>query len=298
MDYSNIETFLAIAETRSLSRAAEILFLSQSTVSYRLKTLEHEIGSELIQREQGKGFINLTAKGEEFMDIAKRWISLYKDTEIWKTQKTLYELNIGGVDSLNTGVFHELYKKVLTSDSHMIINVGSHWTVTMYKMVENHEIDIGFVLWELPYKNIVCKPLFRERMVIISSSCSGFPDIVHSADLNPEKEIFMYQGPNFQLWHDSLWKNRSAKFSTVDTMSLLSSFTDIPDFWSIVPISSARKLCNNTITISEIADPPPERVCYKITNRNPIPNKLNSLENFNNILEDFLKSDIFASIIR
>ncbi len=298
MNYSNIKTFLAIAETRSLSKAAELLFLSQSTVSYRLKTLEQEIGAELIQREQGKGFINLTAKGEEFIDIAKRWMSLYKDTEVWKTQKTLYELNIGGVDSLNTYVFYELYKKVLTSDSHMIINVGSHWTVTMYKMVENHEIDIGFVLWKLPYKNIACKTLFSERMVVISSSCSGFKDMVHPADLDPDKEIFMYHGPNFQLWHDALWKNRSAKFSTVDTASLLNSFIDIPDFWSIVPISVAKKLYKSNITISEITDPPPERVCYQITNRNPIPNKLKSLENFNNILEDFLKSEIFASIIK
>ncbi|HBD63081.1 MAG TPA: LysR family transcriptional regulator, partial [Clostridiales bacterium] len=108
MDYSNIKTFMAIAETRSLSKAAEMLFLSQSTVSYRLKALEQEIGTELIQREQGKGFVTLTTKGEEFMDIAERWLSLHRDTDVWKTQRTLYELNIGGVDSLNTCIFQEL----------------------------------------------------------------------------------------------------------------------------------------------------------------------------------------------
>lgn len=298
MDYSNIETFLAIAETRSLSKAAEILFLSQSTVSYRLKTLEQEIGSELIQREQGKGFITLTAKGEEFTDIAKRWVALHKDTEVWKTKKTLYGLNIGGVDSLNTCIFNELYRDVLKNDTQLVVNVSSHWTVTIYKMIENHEIDVGFVLWELPYKSIACKPLFSERMVLISPSCSDFPEIVRPADLDPEKEIFMYHGPSFQLWHDDLWKNRSARFSTVDTVSLLSSFTDIPDFWSIVPISAARKLCSNAITISEIADPPPERVCYQIINKNPIPNKLKSLEIFNNILQDFLKSEFLVSILK
>lgn len=296
MDYSNIETFLAIAETRSLSKAAETLFLSQSTVSYRLKALEQEMGTELIQREQGKGFITLTAKGEEFMNIADRWVSLYRDTEVWKTQKPSYQLNIGSVDSLNTCIFYELYKRILEGNSHLIINVSSHWTVTIYKMVENHEIDIGLVLWEIPYKSIKCKPLFSERMVLISSDSSDFPEIVHTADLNPDKEIFMYHGPNFQSWHDTLWKNNSRKSFTVDTASLLNSFMDVPDFWSIVPITVAKKL-NNAIAVSEIADSPPERVCYQITNKNPIPNKIKSLENFNSILENFLKSEFLNSIL-
>jgi len=297
MDYNTIETFLAIAETRSLSKASEILFLTQSTVSYRLKTLENELGMELIKREQGKPSITLTAKGEEFIDIAKRWRSLYKDTETWKTQKPILKLNIGGVDSLNTYIFYKLYEKILKKDEHMIINVGSHWTITIYKMLENHEVDVGFVLWKLPYKNIECKPLFSERMVVISHEASNFPDIVHPADLDPKKEIFMYHGPYFQIWHDNLWKDRSAKFSTVDTVSLLSSFIDIPGFWSIVPISAAKKLAKNNIRISEIEDPPPERVCYQITNKNPISTKLKSLEYFNNILEDFLSNDISGFIL-
>ncbi len=298
MDYSNIKTFMAIAETRSLSKAAEMLFLSQSTVSYRLKALEQEIGTELIQREQGKGFVTLTTKGEEFMDIAERWLSLHRDTDVWKTQRTLYELNIGGVDSLNTCIFQELYKNVLINDAHMIIKVGSHWTVTIYKMIENHEIDVGFVLWKLPYKNIECKPLFSERMVAISSSRSDFPEIVSPNELNPEKEIFMYHGPSFQLWHDELWERHPARFSTVDTVTLLSSFIDVPDFWSIVPISAAKKLCKNSIKISEISNPPPDRTCYKITNKNPIPNKLKSLETFDFILKDFLESESFSAILK
>lgn len=293
MDYTNIETFLAIAETRSLSKAADVLFLTQSTVSYRLKSLEDELGCELVHREQGKAFITLTNKGEEFINIAGKWKALHKYTDTWKTQKTIYELNIGGVDSLNTNVFYKLYRKILKSDARMIIKVSTHWTTTIYKIIENYEIDMGFVLWELPYKNITCKPLFSERMVLISSSGSSFPETVNLAELDPDKEIFMYHGPKFQSWHDNLWKNRSSKFSTVDTVSLLSSFMDIPDFWSIMPITVAKNLSKNgTIVISEIADPPPERVCYQITNKNPIPVKAEAIKYFNNILEGFLEENL------
>lgn len=273
--------------------------MTQSTISYRLKSLEEEIDCELIHREQGKGFITLTKKGEEFITIAERWKSLHKDTEVWKTQKNLYELNIGSVDSLNTYIFYELYKKILKSDTHMVIKVSTHWTVTIYKMIENYELDTGFVLWELPYKNITCKPLFSEKMVLISSANSGLAEIVNPAALDPNNGIFMYHGPRFQLWQDNLLENRSTRFSTVDTVSLLSAFTDIPDFWTIVPISVAKKLrkSDNNIVISEIIDPPPERVCYQITNKNPIPIKAESLEYFNDILEDFVKSEFFDLIL-
>ena len=38
-----IKTFITLAETRSFSRTAEILFISQPTVSVRLKALEDEM---------------------------------------------------------------------------------------------------------------------------------------------------------------------------------------------------------------------------------------------------------------
>lgn len=297
MDYSTIATFIAIAETKSLSKAAELLFLSQSTASYRLKSLEQIIGVKLVEREQGKGFITLTAKGEEFLNISKRWMRLYNDTEVWKNQKELYKLNIGCVDSLNTCVFYELYKRILRDNSKLSINVSSHWTVTIYKMIENYELDLGFVLWQLPYKNIVCEALFSERMVVVSSIDSNFPKVVSIDNLKANKEIFMYQGPNFQLWHDSLWKGISHNFSTVDTASLLKEFIDMPGFWSIVPISVAKKLDNGCVAISEIENQPPARVCYKIVNKNPIPNKVKSLERFDGFLREFLKSRFFEGIV-
>ncbi|MFQ9679487.1 MAG: LysR family transcriptional regulator [Ruthenibacterium lactatiformans] len=64
MNQSYFEVFLAVVECKSVSRAAEKLFLSQSTVSHRLKMLENEIGCLLFERAQGQRECVLTAKGE------------------------------------------------------------------------------------------------------------------------------------------------------------------------------------------------------------------------------------------
>ena len=50
MDIQQLETFLAILEHGSFSRAAAALHCTQSTVSFRIKALEDSVGSTLLER--------------------------------------------------------------------------------------------------------------------------------------------------------------------------------------------------------------------------------------------------------
>lgn len=44
MNLAEIETFLTIVNTKSITRTADLLFLSQPTVSHRLNSLENGTG--------------------------------------------------------------------------------------------------------------------------------------------------------------------------------------------------------------------------------------------------------------
>ena len=66
MYFPGIEAFLAIVKTENLTKAAEALHLSQATISYRLKTLEQDMGGLLVERNKGESKISLTPKGENF----------------------------------------------------------------------------------------------------------------------------------------------------------------------------------------------------------------------------------------
>ena len=50
MEFRQLEVFLTVAETKSFSKAAERLFLSQSTISSHIKNLETELKKTLIIR--------------------------------------------------------------------------------------------------------------------------------------------------------------------------------------------------------------------------------------------------------
>ena len=71
MNYTDIHTFLTIASSPSLSKAAESLFVSQPALSHRLSALEEELGTELIIRKKGSRTLELTEAGQRFVPIAR-----------------------------------------------------------------------------------------------------------------------------------------------------------------------------------------------------------------------------------
>ena len=70
MQLYDIVTFLTIANTHSITAAAKELFISQTTATHRLKSLENELGTTLIYRKRGQRGVELTPKGEAFIPIA------------------------------------------------------------------------------------------------------------------------------------------------------------------------------------------------------------------------------------
>ena len=64
MNYTDIHTFLTIASSPSLSKAAESLFVSQPALSHRLSALEEELGTELIIRKNALS--HLRASGSSY----------------------------------------------------------------------------------------------------------------------------------------------------------------------------------------------------------------------------------------
>ena len=59
------ETFLAIAQAGSVSKAAQGLYLSQPAVSRSLKRLEEDLGAQLFDREAAP--LRLTQAGERYL---------------------------------------------------------------------------------------------------------------------------------------------------------------------------------------------------------------------------------------
>jgi DNA-binding transcriptional LysR family regulator len=77
LDLNQLETFLAVAEERSFSRAAVRLHRTQPAISQVIRKLEESIGESLFDRAARDG--SLTAAGTLLRDYAQRLLSLRRE---------------------------------------------------------------------------------------------------------------------------------------------------------------------------------------------------------------------------
>lgn len=79
MNRNHLAIFRVVAEEGKMSRAAEVLHISQPAVSSQVGQLERQLGAQLFDREP-RG-VRLTAVGEELYDYARRIGQLEKEAE-------------------------------------------------------------------------------------------------------------------------------------------------------------------------------------------------------------------------
>ncbi|WP_026616461.1 LysR family transcriptional regulator [Ensifer aridi] len=78
LDSDLLRTFLAVADTGNLTRAADAVRRTQSAVSMQIRKLENQIGLPLFERHS-RGVV-LTAQGRRLVDNARRIVALLDDT--------------------------------------------------------------------------------------------------------------------------------------------------------------------------------------------------------------------------
>lgn len=69
MDTELLKTFLEVSRTRHFGKAAESLYLTQSAVSFRIRQLENQVGTELFTRHRNN--IQLTPAGQTLVPYAE-----------------------------------------------------------------------------------------------------------------------------------------------------------------------------------------------------------------------------------
>ena len=291
MNLSEIETFLAIVNTKSITKTADLLFLSQPTVSHRLTSLETELNFPLVIRKKGHKQVELTPKGIEFISIAERWMSLWKETQALQHNQERMLLTIGCTDSPNLTLLAPLYLQILKGDYMMDLNVRTHQSSELYGLLNNHDIDIGFVNHQLHYKNIIAEKLFDERLYLVQSHHPVISKTwVHTDELDSSMELFLSWDDNFQIWHERWLADSKRPHFSADTITLLNRMWTDPRQWIIAPESIIMELSRfRPLYVSELANEPPNRVYYRIKHKFPKLTSEKAVILFDQMLELYLK---------
>lgn len=272
MNLLNIETFLCVARHQSLSVAAATLFISQPTVSARIRQLEEELGVLLFHRRKGVRNIELTPQGMAFLPLAERWMALDTETKSFAKQQFLTPLTIAGMDSLNVYLLQPLYKQLAEQENGLALNIMAQQSWENFSLIENREADVGFAFHLSRSSNVACRPLLSEKMVLLCSRNESWPDRpISPRELDPHKELFVSWSQDYQLWHDSWWSPSLRPYVQVGPTSLIAQYLDRPGAWTICPASVSNAFLRDGAPVLPcvLTEQPPDRVCYILTERTP-----------------------------
>jgi DNA-binding transcriptional LysR family regulator len=79
MEFNKLRIFCAIVENKSFSKASEVLYLSQPTVSFQIKALEQVLGTTLLDRKGRE--VRTTESGEILYSYARKILQMADEAE-------------------------------------------------------------------------------------------------------------------------------------------------------------------------------------------------------------------------
>ncbi len=144
LDLDQLQTFVAIADRGSFTRAADAVFKTQSAVSMQMRRLEERIGKPLFERD---GRINrLTEDGDRLLLYARRMLQLNGET-IAAFDDTQLEghVRIGTPDDYADRFLPEIMARFARSNPRVELSVVCQPTVNLDEMIRRGTLDIALV---------------------------------------------------------------------------------------------------------------------------------------------------------
>ena len=194
MELKEARYILAIARHKSISKAAEALFISQPSLSKYLKNLEQQLGTRLFDRI-GNGYFP-TYVGERYLHYAEKIVEygLEWDTELDDIMHQNHgRLNIAIPIMLGNSIIGPTLPRFHKQFPHVTVNMMEEVNFVAEHTLNDHTVDLTFYnVHEYP-RDLDYQILGKEEMVLVLSASSP------AASKAVEREGFKYPWLDLRL---------------------------------------------------------------------------------------------------
>lgn len=246
MEFRQLRTFRAIADTRSFTKAAQRVHLTQAAVSAQIKSLEEEIGTPLFSRINRK--VLLTEAGELLLKRADRMLrehdeALYELSEL--SQAGRGRLRIGTASTMASNYPLPTILAELKHDHPLAqILVLRGTSAEIVAKILSNDLDLGLVSLPVEATDIRTDVLRRDRLVAIipPSHRLAKQRTVSASQLAAEQLILGEEGGNTRRLIDLFFEKAGLKPEVIMELGSMSAIKRMVEHRlgvSIVPRSSA-----------------------------------------------------------
>ena len=202
MDLRQLEHIIAISEERSITKAAEKLFITQSALNQQLQKLEKEMETPLFIRTRSDW--QLTPAGKIYVDSAKEILNIRKDAynRIHDLSAQSHrQFTIGLIPERGVDMFTAIYPAFHKEWPDVVLEPVEQNVRTMQKQISKGNIDLGLITLTQEQKDHNTYLHMAEEEIFLAVPAShrfaplGSPDR-HTA---PEISLSQFQDDSFIL---------------------------------------------------------------------------------------------------
>jgi len=172
MTLQQLVYFVAVAETRHFTRAAERTHVAQPSLSKQIHALENELGAPLFSR--ARGHVALTPAGEALLPVAKRILS---DVDIARLEVGELvglrsgRVRLGATPSLCVGIVADVLRRFHAAYPGIRLVVQESGSQDLTRALIGGELDLALII--VPPQGadaaLTATPILREALVVASA---------------------------------------------------------------------------------------------------------------------------------
>ncbi|PSU45685.1 LysR family transcriptional regulator [Photobacterium frigidiphilum] len=216
-----LKVFVTVAQERTITAAADKLFLSKPAVSMALSELEKQLDHKLFDRNNNRLIIN--EQGKRLLPLADELLSRSHSIEnlFDQTGPVTGNLKIGSSDTVGNQVTPFLLRDFRESSQHYNQSLFISNTAQICHKLSEFELDIGLVEGKVQQNDLVTEPWLDDEMVVVCHPSHPLTLInnLRLADLeNSEwvlrepgsgtREFFLNRiSPRLEKWHQAFELN-------------------------------------------------------------------------------------------
>lgn len=185
----NIEDYryiTAITDTGGFTAAANVLFVSQPSLSQRVKHIERVYGITIFNRDSKK--ITLTQEGECFVRHARMLLACEENIrkEILDMRGVDdWPLRVGIPQLIHTHFFGQLLHHIHEHGSGLQLEIIEGSSSQLQQMLSIGAIDVTFCFLPINYSTLAYKFIYEDRFVLIPAAGSSLEEKIQKAEIQP-----------------------------------------------------------------------------------------------------------------
>ena len=196
MDIDALKTFIEVNRCRHFGQAARNLYISQSTVSARIKLLEDRVGVPLFTRQRNN--IQLTAAGERLLGYADSIVTTWTRArqEIGAEDEALIPFVVGAMPSLWDSVLGGWMSYIYKNMPDIALSAEVHGPEMLSRRVQEGVMDLAFIFDNPQFLDFECEEITAIPFVMVSSSRD-----ISTKEAFSQNYILVEWGTSFALSH-------------------------------------------------------------------------------------------------